>query len=195
MVENLNICLSGGAKGADTEWGICANLAGHDVVHWIFDGYGKKSNLSNMCILDREKLEMADQYLKIANKSLKRSWPTKFQYTNDLLRRNYYQINWSTSVYAISSFTNDSSLLKISGGTAWACQMYVDKWLYGNGELSTCQLYLFDQNTDNWYNWSGEWKPILLPPPPTGVYAGIGTRDLSSAGKCAIKNVYGNLSG
>lgn len=198
MSEYMNMCLSGGAAGADTEWGICAENVGYEVVHWVFEGHGNKnSNFSGArrCILNREKLLVADQYLEIANKSLKRSWPTRSQYTNDLLRRNHYQVHWSDSVYAVSSFTDDKSLLKISGGTAWACQMYVDRWLYGNGNLDHCSLYLFDQVTEKWYSWVSYWKEIYSPPAPTGVYAGIGTRELSDAGRNAIKELYQSLSG
>lgn len=191
MSENLNLCLSGGAKGADTEWGNAALNAGHDLVHWVFNGFNL-NKIKNYSVLDAEKLSVADQYLDIANKTLKRQWPTRNEFVNNLLRRNYYQINWSDKIYAIGQFINDNSLLKIKGGTAWACQMYVDKWLYSNKDINmnSCRLYFFDQLSEKWYKWGKTWEEIDIPPKPIGVYAGIGTRDLSSAGISAIKNAY-----
>ena len=31
-----DVCLSGGARGADVTWGINAKKAGHQVIHWSF---------------------------------------------------------------------------------------------------------------------------------------------------------------
>jgi hypothetical protein len=31
--------MSGGADGADLQWGMCAGKAGHQVIHWSFDGH------------------------------------------------------------------------------------------------------------------------------------------------------------
>lgn len=185
----MNICLSGGADGADIAWGIAAEQAGHEVVHWSFSGH--KSIANSLCELSSSQLEVADHYLELANKSLLRKWPTSNITVNNLLRRNFYQIYYSDSVYAVSNFKEDKSLLKISGGTAWACQMFVDRWLHTDTNIDTCQLYLFDQISEKWYSWKGTWSNIDKPPCPQGVYAGIGTRDITNAGLNAICSVYG----
>lgn len=187
----MNICLSGGAKGADTAWGDSALNAGHDLVHWIFDGYNIH-NIKNYSILDTDKLSVADQYLDIANKTLQRKWPTGSNFVNNLLRRNYYQVYLSDRIYAIGQFTNDNSLLKIKGGTAWACQMYIDRWIYTNSDanMDKCQLYFFDQISNTWNKWNKIWHQINMPPAPSEVYAGIGTRELSNAGRQAIIDCY-----
>ena len=91
----------------------------------------------------------------------------------------------------MSEFVNDHSVLKIAGGTAWACQMFVDRWLYTTNKIQEIPLFFFDQRSMTWYTWSGQWNPILKPPRPHGVYAGIGTRNLSSEGQAAIAAVYG----
>jgi hypothetical protein len=190
MSSSLNICLSGGADGADTVWGRTAERYGHEVVHWSFDGHSiidKKYK----CDLDDYKLRQADSFLDLANKSIQRRWPTSKAFINNLLRRNFYQIYWSGSVYAVASFSNDTSLLKISGGTAWACQMFVDRWLYSTNYIQDIPLYFFDQKSKCWYKWNGSWVNIIKPPQPSKVYAGIGTRDLTPAGRAAIEDVYG----
>jgi len=185
----MNMCLSGGADGADIAWGVAAEKAGHSVVHWSFTGH--KSHADYISVLDTTQLKVADNYLELANKSLMRKWPTSSNFINNLLRRNFYQIYYSDCVYAVSKFTNDSSLLKISGGTAWACQMYIDRWLHTDTNIENCQLYFFDQVLEKWFTWKGKWTEINMPPVPAGVYAGIGSRELNESGLNAICNVYG----
>lgn len=189
MSETMNMCLSGGAEGADTVWANLAREYKHQVVHWSF----KKHNIfdqKDVSILDDEKLLTADSYVVLANKNINRKWPTKSWYVNNLIRRNFYQVNWADSVYAISTLIKDSSLLGVKGGTAWACQMYIDRWLHTNTNLNSCYLYLFDQNQLKWFSWKGSWTEIVKPPTPQGVYAGIGTREINNEGIKAIIDVY-----
>lgn len=181
-----NICLSGGAAGADIAWGVAAKGRGHSVVHWSFVGH-KASLTDDVYILTEQQLKMADDSLTQANKSLKRWWPTNKPWIDNLLRRNYWQIVSCESVYAVSIFNKDKSLLKVNGGTAWALQMYVDRCLFENINPN---MYLFEQNEEGWYSWKNRWEKILLPPIPSGIYAGIGTRQLSSNGLNAILDVY-----
>lgn len=188
-LTSANILLSGGANGADTEFGKCATKAKHDVVHWSFDGHKIKSKV-NVYQLTTEHLLAADPYLIRANKGLIRSFPTKTDHTNNLLRRNYYQVKWSESVYAVSKFTDDNSMMKVAGGTAWAMQVYADRFLYDQEPWNLCKMYMFDQMSNKWYQWLKIWRPINKPPSPSMVYAGIGTRDLTEQGLEAIKQLY-----
>lgn len=191
MSQYLNMCLSGGADGADTEWGYAAKSAGHEVVHWVFEKYALSKNHTNYVILEDRHLLEADAYLTLANKSIKRRWPATKENINNLLRRNYYQVHWSERVYAISELINDNSLLGIAGGTAWACQMYVDRWLHTETPIDSCELFLFDQKSNNWMMWQKEWLIIESPPRPYGIYAAIGSRNLTKNGKDAIWRLYG----
>lgn len=140
--------MSGGAAGADLAWGVAADGAGHNVVHWTFVGHKAATNEFTV-VLPRETLDEANEYLLRASKNLKRRWPGNNPYTNDLMRRNYFQVAWSHRVYALSRFQKDSSLLGIKGGTAWACQCYVDRW-YNGTNLTECELYLFDLDQNCW---------------------------------------------
>lgn len=184
-----NILLSGGAAGSDAEFSKHAQKAKHKIVHWTFKDHKTKLR-SNLYQLTPEHLATSDDYLIRANKGLVRTFPSNSDYTNNLLRRNYYQVKWCESVYAVSKFASDSSMLKIDGGTAWACQMYVDRFIYDQEPFSLCNLYLFDQSSEKWFQWNRIWKAIDKPPMPKGVYAGIGTRNISDAGTIAIKSLY-----
>lgn len=184
-----NILLSGGAAGADTAFSESAAEHGHTVVNWTFFGHKSKMK-TTLYQLTEDHLKQADEPLIRANKSLLRAFPTKKENTNNLLRRNFFQVRWSESVYAVSRFNQDGSMLGVDGGTAWACQMYVDRFLFDQEPLDLCKLYFFDQETNTWHSWKRIWTAIEKPPMPSGIYAGIGSRDLTKQGKQAIKDLY-----
>jgi len=184
------ICFSGGAKGADDAWGMMALDNGHDLIHFTFDGH-RSVDPSKSQNLSRRELGEADPYIENAAKSMKRRWPSQNPHVNDLLRRNYFQVRFAQRVYAVARLLpDDKSSLRISGGTAWACQMYVDRW-YAGRDLVECELYFYDMVSDKWMQWWETWKEIDRPPVPHGRYAGIGSRDLTDAGIRAIFDAYG----
>lgn len=184
-----NICLSGGAKGADAQWGMNAGRDGQSVIHWSFEGHKHFVAEQEIVRLSQEQLEKADEHLKLASKTLKRPWPGKRSKTvSALLRRNWYQVAWSESLYAVSSI--DPVKKVVEGGTGWAVQMFLDR-MAKRAELEPLPLYVFDQKQELWFQWVGGWKTIDAPPKPQGIWAGIGTRDLNDAGKWAIRNLFG----
>lgn len=183
-----NLCLSGGADGADLQWGMMAGRIGHSVIHWSFPNHNSKAPSSEIVILDDKSLSEADDYLVRANKSLKRRWPASSLYTSNLLRRNHYQVKWASSLYAVGVMKNNV----VQGGTAWAVQMYIDRFTHGNEHLDECKLYFFDQSTNKWFFWKANWKEMDEQPPcPSGIWAGVGSRELTHDGKWAIRNVMG----
>jgi hypothetical protein len=53
-------------------------------------------------------------------------------------------------------------------------------------------LYVFDQEKDAWFEFNGEtWDRVDSPPRPTGIWAGIGSRDLRPNGRAAIRKLMG----
>lgn len=188
-LTSTNILLTGGAAGADTMFAKCAAQAKHQVVHWVFSGFKTKLR-SNLYELTDELLTEADSFVLRANKGLNRTFPTKNSYTNNLIRRNYYQVKWCSSVYAVSKFDSGGSMLNVDGGTAWAMQMYADRFMYDQEPFELCNLYLYDQNYKCWYHWNKVWTSIDSPPTPQGVYAGIGSREINNDGIAAIQALY-----
>jgi hypothetical protein len=177
-MSNSNYTLhSGGALGADITWEIIGRRFGlTEFNHYYIDGY--KTTKGNASIKMSEKLErMIDEDLIKANKTLKRKYPTRNAYVNNLLRRNWFQVNKSDAIFAISSIENGL----VNGGTGWAVQMAIDKGM---------QVFVFCQITKKWYTRSlGSWIiteiPIL-----TENFAGIGTREIYESGQKAIEDVY-----
>lgn len=179
-MENKNICFSGGAVGADSTWGIIAKENDHEVVHFIFQNHRSKED--NTEILSKELLQLADPFLVKANEVLKRSFPTKNEYVNDLLRRNYYQIKDSDSLYAVSTLKEDGN---VDGGTAWAVEMFIQ-----NREGP---VYLYDQVKEVWFEYdriNGGFIMIEFPPTPSGKWTGVGSRKITEDAKEAMINIF-----
>lgn len=165
---------SGGAIGSDSYWGETGEKYG--VVSKHYHAEGARTPKGNTPV-SRAELQDADEHLKRANETLGRRFPTSNEYVNNLLRRNWQQVKNSDEVFAISTIKNNL----VEGGTGWAVQMAID-----TGK----PVHVFDQNTNSWYTYeNGSWvkteTPVLTPN-----FAGIGTRQISEAGKKAIEEVY-----
>ena len=183
--DETPICLSGGAEGADLQWGMVAGKAGHQVYHFIFAGHRSKAPKSELVTLTHDMLVAADPHLEIANKTLKRRWPVSNNWVAGLLRRNFYQIENAGSLYAVSTIGDDGL---VEGGTSWAVQMMIDH----HGKKG--RVFVYDQKRQQWFRWEGLWVPIDSPPVPKGIWAGIGTRELNPYGKQAIRALLGYVS-
>ncbi|KAL6916795.1 hypothetical protein FSST1_008290 [Fusarium sambucinum] len=98
---NPNICLSGGADGADMEWGNCAASVGHQVIHWSFPEHSSQASEDQLIRLTDEELNISDTAVENAARALGKSPPRRPTVAR-LLRRNYYQVAWSKACYAVT---------------------------------------------------------------------------------------------
>lgn len=180
LFQNLtNVCLSGGADGADLQWGMCAGKAGHNVIHWSFNGHRSRAPDAELVRLDDEQLALADLPVKRAAKALSK-YPPRNSWAANLIRRNYYQVAWADSVYAIASIKDNV----VQGGTGWAVAMFIDLHPHN------LNCFVYDQIVNSWFQWNGSiWCKIDSPPKPSGVWAGIGSRELTIAGKNNIREL------
>lgn len=214
-----NICLSGGAAGADTLWGEEAVKLGHQVIHWSFEGHKYHCPSEHVVRLDLDLLKEADIHLEEANLSMKRYIPYYKPWLINLLRRNWFQVKYAHSVYAVGTL-NDNAVISdvvfdpsitrfrlgpdvkvnrmgIDGGTAWACQMYLDYFLERDMEDGFCddewefKLIFYDQETKEFLQfnpYTSAWHRTLMPmESPTGIYAAIGSRNLLPNGEAYIR--------
>jgi hypothetical protein len=174
---NKFILHSGGAIGSDSQWEFTGrNFGLSEFNHYFIEGYKTPRGNASVRISDKLK-KLIDSDLKKANKSLKRKYPTSNPYVNNLLRRNWFQVNKSESIFAISKIENDI----VSGGTGWAVQMAIDKGI---------PAFVYCQKTQLWYARDNEkWKECETPR-LTENFAGIGTREINDDGIRAIENVY-----
>lgn len=129
-------------------------------------------------MLNDAQLREADPFCTRANATLCRSFPPRSNFAANLLRRNWYQVRDSNACYAVSTIKNGM----VQGGTAWATALFIDKH---NG--AACACYVFCQEASHWFVWDGTWEQIYEPPPPSGIWAGVGSRELAPNGKLAIR--------
>ncbi|KAL4794318.1 hypothetical protein BDV19DRAFT_365135 [Aspergillus venezuelensis] len=186
QASNSNICLSGGATGADLEWGSCASAAGHELIHWSFPGHNTAAPEDTVIRLSDEDLSVAEPALADAARVLGKSLPRKAGISR-LLKRNYFQVAWASSCYAVTVLRNAEKGERV-GGTAWTTTMF--SLLHPESK----ELYVFDMERDGWVQWDPagkEWVGIERPPRPREVWAGIGSRELSENGKMAIRRLMG----
>jgi len=126
-------------------------------------------------------------------------------------KRNYVQVRKAQTVYVVAyrmppgPFTPK---MDVGGGTGWACQWYIDRFSHGGEDKSECNLYLYDDGAPAWSGaykdevthrrwnfWDVErsmWVPLERPPPPpSGLYCGIGSTRLDDEfGVVAINSLF-----
>jgi hypothetical protein len=140
--------------------------------------------------LTQDQLLECDTHVKRANKSIHRAWPTNINLVDNQIRRDVLLVQWCQKVYAVGLFTDDASLLKVAGNLAWPCQAYVDRFLYDQEPMSTCELYMFDLKAEAWFMWSSRWVKIIKPPVPEGIYAVVGNERLTQSTKQELDNLW-----
>jgi hypothetical protein len=176
-------CHSGGCSGADMTWENEGNKWGVITIPYSFQNHVQDS--PNPKILTPEELSEGWEHVLIAEQTLKR--PTnriKSTYVRKLLARNWFQVKNSTAIYAVGMFQNKKRTI-VDGGTGWAVQMAVD---------NKKPVFFFDQDNKMWYSYDYQYETFELlfsaQPTLTQHFAGIGTREITSDGINAIKNVY-----
>lgn len=172
---------SGGCAGADMEWDrIGRELGFENHIHY------RPADLKAVSSSIRDTID-----IDIRNAAIGLGRPTSEFPGKNLVRRNWFQAHNADAVYAISRIVKPGELDKgfknlsgreiVSGGTAWACEMAIQK-----GK----PVYVFDMNRDAWYVWDKNIFQITKTPILTKNYAGIGSRNLTPEALIAIKDVY-----
>ena len=113
----------------------------------------------------------------------------------NLLARNWAQVKYSEEIFAIGTIVKKGqkskkgytvSCTSVDGGTGYAVQMAI---------LNEKTVYVFDQETEEWFKWSyiiDKYIKIKAPTIQSKNFAGIGTRDINEAGKKAIEEIFAN---
>jgi hypothetical protein len=181
-----NICISGGAQGADSMFALCADRVGHKVKHFGFPKHGYRSKIGEHIDVVSGNYKKWDEHLKTANTWLERDLRNLSDYSRNLLRRNMaITFEAETALYAVTNLVDD----KVTGGTAWAVT---------RANQMMMPVYLFNQLDSKWYhnemNYIGLQFPIMpegmLPPMPEGIYGAVGSRELTENGINAIFDLY-----
>ena len=174
------ILFSGGAPGAEAEFGACAERHGIEEVNFTFDGH-KIARHRGVRVLNHEELQSGDVSLDYVSRLMHRRF-TDAPTIRKVLQTLWYQVNNGQEIYVIGAILDDGT---VRGGTGWGAEF---------AKLCNKPLHVFDQDKDSWFTWTGEdWEkrssangPLITHPH----FTGTGTRTLKANGKRAIEDLF-----
>ena len=170
---------SGGALGADSVFDTVGKEFGQTSHKHYY--YGAKTPKGNVLLTNAQVQEGVVEMNKAAKVLGKK--PSK-QSTINLLARNWFQVKNADAVFAIAPLENTKTPI-VGGGTGWAVAM-----AWENNK----PINVFDTKTNKWFlldkNLSNRPIELLETPTLTKNFAGIGSRNITKAGKQAIRDVY-----
>jgi hypothetical protein len=173
------ILFSGGAPGAEAQFGASAEKHGVEEVNFTFEGH-KIERHRGVRVLNHEELLSGDVSLAYVSRLMHRRY-TEGPTLRKVLQTLWYQVNNGQEIYVIGVVQDDGT---VRGGTGWGAEF---------AKLCNKPLYVFDQDKDRWFTWTGEtWTPT-----PSGEpvithphFTGTGTRTLRENGAREIEALF-----
>jgi hypothetical protein len=174
------ILFSGGAQGAEAEFGACAERHGIEEVNFTFEGH-KIARHRGVRVLNHEELQNGDVSLAYVSRLMHRRF-TDAPTIRKILQTIWYQVNSGQEIYVIGAVLEDGT---VRGGTGWGAEF---------AKLCNKPLHVFDQDKNSWFTWTGEdWDKRSSANGPLIAHAhftGTGTRSLKANGKRAIEDLF-----
>jgi hypothetical protein len=182
MIAPMNprdcILFSGGATGAEAEFGRSAERHGVEEVNFTFEGHRIERH-RGVRVLNHEELQAGDVSLEYVSRLMHRRY-TDAPTIRKILQTIWYQVNNGQEIYVIGTVLEDGT---VRGGTGWGAEF---------AKLCNKPLHVFDQEQSRWFTWTGSaWDsdaggPAILHPH----FTGIGTRTLKKNGRDAIEALF-----
>jgi hypothetical protein len=180
MNASESILFSGGALGAEAEFGACAEKHGIEEVNFTFEGH-RMVRPRGVRVLNHEELLAGDVSLEYVSRLMHRRY-TDSATIRKVLQSLWYQVNSGQEVYVIGVILDDDT---VRGGTGWAAEF---------AKLCNKPLYVFDQEKGGWFRWTGvEWEESAGAKQPVIMhqhFTGTGTRHITNIGKQAIEQLF-----
>src|ERR687889_16344 len=177
MNRDEAILFSGGAPGAEAEFGACAERHGVEEVNFTFEGH-KIVRRRGVRVLNHEELLNGDVSLAYVSRLMHRRY-TDAPTIRKVLQTLWYQVNSGQEIYVIGAILDDDT---VRGGTGWAAEF---------AKLCNKPLYVFDQEKDSWFEWTAAtWKKCDTPQITHPHFTGTGTRHIGDNGKKAIEELF-----
>jgi hypothetical protein len=169
--------LSGGAEGAEAEFGACAEKWGLGEVNYSFAGRTTVRE-RGLALLTEEELRQGDVSSAYLSAQMHRTYPATPLFRK-VLQTIWHQVNTAGEVFTVGVVLPDNT---VKGGTGWAAEL-AKHW----GKPVRC----FDQERGAWYRWhNGSWVAEADPVITRTRFTGTGTRFLSERGREAIQALY-----
>src|SRR5215213_677939 len=162
------ILFSGGAPGAESAFGACAERSGIEEVNFTFDGH-QIERRRGVRVLNHEELLAGDVSLAYLSKLMHRRF-SEAPSLRKVLQTLWYQVNHGQEIFVVGTIIEDDT---VRGGTGWGAEF---------AKLCNKPLFVFDQDRDSWFRWSGAaWTPATGAEAPVIAhphFTGTGTRNL-----------------
>ncbi len=169
--------LSGANKGAEAEFGACAQKYGLDEMNFTFAGRSTERQRGLVVLSDAE-LRQGEASAAYIEAHLHRKFPKTPQFTK-MLNTIWHQVATSGQVFVIGVILEDGT---VKGGTGWAAELAKH---FGK------PLFVFDQEKAEWSTWkNGAWESGVEPKIDRTRFTGTGTRFLSDGGREAIHALF-----
>jgi len=174
------ILFSGGAQGAEAEFGAIAESLGIEEVNFTFEGH-TIIRQRGLRVLNHEELKNGDVSLEYISRLMNRRYTDNTTFRK-ILQTIWYQINNGQEVFIVGEILPDKT---VKGGTGWGAEF---------SKICNKPLFVFDQKKNVWFTWNKmEWveRGKSDAPAITHVhFAGGGTRFLEENGKKAIRELF-----
>ena len=163
---------SGGAYGGDTYWDVIGRSFGLTKINHFrpIDNQNMPKTLRDRNVkpfpINHEQLNYAKEQIK---QLIGRDLPQNLG--GELLARDFYQVDKSDGVFAVSNIT--SSQKAVEGGTNMAVQV---------GIKQGKPVHVYDLNTESWYKYNQSTGRFEVEDTPvlTKSFAGVGTRNIQN---------------
>ncbi len=182
IVASAATLLSGGAAGAETEFGQCAERWGVGEETYSFAGR-KIERERGLVLLSEAQLREGDVSSAYVAAHMHRTYPQTPLFRK-VLQSIWHQVHPAGEVFVVGIILADDT---VRGGTGWAAQLARH---FGK------PVFVFDQERHGWYRWDGAaWAPEAAPSITRSRFAGTGTRFLTDEGRQAISALFARTFG
>jgi hypothetical protein len=170
------VLYSGGLKGAEAAFGAAAERLGIEEVNFTFEGHKIERN-RGVRTLTHTELKHGDVSLEYVSKLMNRHFPETDTFKK-VLQTIWHQVNSAQEVFVVGKILPDDTVM---GGTGWGAEF---------AKLCNKPLFVFDQERDGWFRWTGARFELRVPTISHPHFAGTGTRHLAANGKKAIDELF-----
>ncbi len=171
-----HVLYSGGAHGTEAAFGAAAERHGVREVNFTFDGHVQARTRGAHPLTERE-LGEGDVSLAYVSRRLRRSY-SESATIRRVLQSLWHQVKHAQVIFVVGTIQEDGT---VTGGTGWSVEL---------ARMWNKKLWVFDQDKDGWYRWTGdEWSPGE-PVIDVAHVCGTGTRYLTDTGRAAIDALF-----
>ncbi|MEO1267270.1 MAG: hypothetical protein AAFX99_04165 [Myxococcota bacterium] len=169
--------LSGGARGSENAFGVCAETWGLQEINFSFEGR-PTARERGVIILDADELSLGDVQARYLKEKMRRNYPDTPLFRK-VLQSIWHQVNTSSQVFVVGQILPDDT---VKGGTGWAAEL---------ARHHEKPLFVYDQDRQGWFTWADNaWQAIDPPTITSHRFTGTGSRLLSEHGKQAIQDLF-----